>query len=93
MWCAVSTLGLVLAMPNSPKDTHPVLVTQLQDFAWTESTLEQRIQVGAWEVGFFSRETTVRVLGGCDREEWKGVGGMWEGELGGQRNVTRTGQA
>jgi hypothetical protein len=45
MWCAVSTLGLVLAMPNNPKDKHPVLVTQLQDFAWTESLLEQMIQV------------------------------------------------
>jgi hypothetical protein len=45
MWCAVAVISVGLIMPNDPKALHPLLITQLQEFAWTEGTLQQRIQV------------------------------------------------
>lgn len=45
MWCAVVIVSIFLYTPHDPREANPVLISQLQEFAWTEKSLKKRMKV------------------------------------------------
>jgi len=45
MWAAISIIGMLFMQPTDPQKANPRTVVQLQQFSWTEASLEDCIQV------------------------------------------------
>lgn len=56
MWATISILGLLFMQPTDPGKANPRTVVQLQQFSWTEGTLDDCIKV--WPEGQPGKGTT-----------------------------------
>lgn len=51
MWAAISIIGMLFLQPTDPGKANPHTNVQLQQFSWTEATLEASIQVSVSAAG------------------------------------------